>query len=459
MYKEFSRTIIFWTAALRPPVKKCYFRGWPDARKEEIMSAKLKLTGKAVIDRLPAPDPSGKPRIYWDQDLKGFGVLCSGKSSTKSYIAQGAIRGVTVRCTIARVAAWEADGHTVKEARKAAAKKLLSIADGVNPKTKPAETRNWTLQRALDEYLIARPNLSPNSRAHYRNHAERHLKSWLKRPLRDITPDRLETRYRQIKNEVATRQRRGGRGGDTSFTSEPGACTANATLRTLRTVYNFAAARDPELAPWPAARLRGQWFRQRRRVRHIAADDLLAFYRAVNAQDGEGEYRLGWSWRDFILMILFSGLRRNEAAGLRWADVDLAEGVIRLPAQRTKSGRPLDLPMSDFLSDLLTARRARGVEGPFVFPAARGDGHVRNPSSAFASVGQRCGITVSPHDLRRTYATVAATCGDVSQFQLQGLLNHSSGSGITAGYVILTPEALRPAAQAIADKMKEYCGC
>ena len=50
----------------------------------------------------------------------------------------------------------------------------------------------------------------------------------------------------------------------------------------------------------------------------------------------------------------------KEAAGLRWGDIDLAARLIRLPAAKMKSGRKLDLPMSDFVRDLLVARRAGG---------------------------------------------------------------------------------------------------
>ena len=64
--------------------------------------------------------------------------------------------------------------------------------------------------------------------------------------------------------------------------------------------------------------------------------------------------------RDYLLLILFTGLRRSEAASLRWDDVDLRERMIHLPRTRTKSKRRLDLPMSDYLHDLLTLRGHRG---------------------------------------------------------------------------------------------------
>ena len=51
--------------------------------------------------------------------------------------------------------------------------------------------------------------------------------------------------------------------------------------------------------------------------------------------------------RDFLLFVLFTGLRLSEASSIRWEDVDLPLRVIRVTAARTKAGRKLDLPMSD----------------------------------------------------------------------------------------------------------------
>ena len=63
---------------------------------------KLKLTARA-IERLPAPDPSKKQKLYWDSELTGFGVLCSGTTATKTYIVQRDLSGGrTRRVTIAK---------------------------------------------------------------------------------------------------------------------------------------------------------------------------------------------------------------------------------------------------------------------------------------------------------------------------------------------------------------------
>ena len=60
-----------------------------------------KLTEKS-IRAMPAPDANGKPVIYWDDDLRGFGVLCSGRTNAKTYVVQrGLGDGRRRRVTIA----------------------------------------------------------------------------------------------------------------------------------------------------------------------------------------------------------------------------------------------------------------------------------------------------------------------------------------------------------------------
>jgi hypothetical protein len=92
-----------------------------------------------------------------------------------------------------------------------------------------------------------------------------------------------------------------------------------------------------------------------------------------------------------------------------------------IPAEMTKARRPLTLRMVDVVHSLLVARQALGRDR-FVFPANSASGHVEDP--ALDKVAERCGVYVSPHDLRRTYVTIAESC-DISIMALKALLNHS----------------------------------
>ena len=57
----------------------------------------------------------------------------------------------------------------------------------------------------------------------------------------------------------------------------------------------------------------------------IPAERLAGFYNAVMELPAMG--------RDYILLLLFTGLRRKEAAGLRWSEVDFERRIICLPVR------------------------------------------------------------------------------------------------------------------------------
>ena len=118
-----------------------------------------------------------------------------------------------------------------------------------------------------------------------------------------------------------------------------GHATANGAMRALKALWNFSAERKPDLPANPVKRKR-LMFKVPRRTRMVKADDLPAFYAAVCRLPNAVA-------RDYILLMLFYGLRKTEAASLRWADVDFKAKVIRIPAASTKAGRALDLPMTD----------------------------------------------------------------------------------------------------------------
>jgi integrase len=409
----------------------------------------LKLTKRAV-DKLPAPHPSGKQTLFWDTDLKGFAVLVSGKTTAKTYVVQHRLKpGLSPRITIGPTNVLEPDGE---DGAKARARKLLGeFYSGVDPRAERRKTarRAVTLRAILDQYLEANKELRDKSRRDYRNSVERYLAPWLDLPLREITGEMVEIRHREIERAIAKNQpKRETAPGKAMVT---GQASANAAMRALRLLWNFAAERDPELPANPVRRLKRQWFPVERRERMVRTDNLEVFYKAVDALPNR-------THRDYLLLLLFTGLRRGEAAALRWdEEIDFPERIIRLPARRTKSGRKLDLPMTDFVRDLLITRRALGRDGPFVFPADSRSGHLAEPKFPLALVAETTGIAVSAHDLRRTFVTVAEGT-DISPLALKALVNHALGGDVTAGYVQMTIDRLRGPAQRVCDRLKELCG-
>jgi len=87
---------------------------------------RLKLT-KTTIDRLKAPDPSGRQRLHWDTDLKGFGVLVSGKTNARTYIVQRDIAGISRRITIGATNVFSLDDARKGPAQAAAAPREMPL--------------------------------------------------------------------------------------------------------------------------------------------------------------------------------------------------------------------------------------------------------------------------------------------------------------------------------------------
>src|SRR5262249_30851198 len=157
-----------------------------------------------------------------------------------------------------------------------------------------------------------------------------------------------------------------------------GEVAANNALKVLRALWNHAADRNPEIGSNPV-KLGKLWYPVEARTRHLNAEQLPIFYRAVSELESAVA-------RDFILVLLFCGLRRRECASLRWSDVDLKARVLRIPAAQTKAKRKLDLPLTDFVHDLLVARRSLG--GEWVFPANSKSKHIEEPKFHLAQVAK-----------------------------------------------------------------------
>lgn len=176
-----------------------------------------KLT-KTTIENLEAPHPSGKQVLVWDTALKGFGVLLSAKTATKSYVVQrnlpdGRVRRVTIgACNVIPLDDKKENGKVLIEGARTRAEKVLAeFYSGIDPKEKRRKEaeekqkeirRSVTLQATLDGYLTARKDLRPQSVKAYRYTIERHLATWLDKPLREITPEMVEDRHSVIQQEV-----------------------------------------------------------------------------------------------------------------------------------------------------------------------------------------------------------------------------------------------------------------
>jgi site-specific recombinase XerD len=111
------------------------------------------------------------------------------------------------------------------------------------------------------------------------------------------------------------------------------------------------------------------------------------------------------TWQEFlcVAVLAYTGARRNAASRLRWRDVDLAEGRMRL---REKGG--------DYV---IPNRRSASVR--------RAERTNKIVYETVVKVADRAGVKATAHALRRAFAVAFLTSHPGAIESLQALMNHS----------------------------------
>ena len=79
-----------------------------------------------------------------------------------------------------------------------------------------------------------------------------------------------------------------------------------------------------------------------------------------------------------IKLLILTGARRGEVAGMRWSELDLNAGTWSLPSSRTKNRQAHTIYLSAFAIDLIEALRPVTGHSQFVFDTCRNveQGHI-----------------------------------------------------------------------------------
>lgn len=420
------------------------------------MTNKLNFT-KATLAALPPAEP-GKRAYFNDTRVLGLQLQVTDKG-VKTYYVYKRIHGRPKRIKLGRF-----PDMSPAMARDQAQICLAQIAKGDDPMVLKREKRakSVTLAAAFEDFKEARSNLKEKTLYDYQRVMDVAFPDWQKKELIKITKDMVAKRHQKL-----------GR--------ERGQAYANLALRVFRTVYNFARSRYEDEAGYsllpenPVQRLTDTraWYKQKRRDSVITRAELPAWFRAVNAIRAEvqssynkGIPNKGSSYKgnsynkvapykyketvlDYLLLILFTGLRRQEAAQLTWANVDLANRTLKI--LDTKNGENHTLPLSDYTYEILASRHKQADEvTDYVFPGEKDNPYLVEPRSVLRKITQISGITFTIHDLRRTFITVAESL-DIPAYALKRLLNHKMTNDVTAGYIVTDVERLRKPMQMITD--------
>jgi integrase len=399
---------------------------------------KLKLD-EAAVRAVGLPD--GKRQvIYWDEKTRGFGLLVS--VSTKTFIYQRDLPGgATRRVTLGRYPLM-----TLTQARQDAARKYAAMIDGVDPSAqrrervreqKRKEHEAFTLRKALASHLsdMRSKQCAPRSITSFEDRVARLLASWLDRPLVEITRKECIEKHRQL-------------------TAKHGPVAANGTLRSFRACWRSAQRLFEHLPPHPVFVVYNKQVRKRS---PIPWADLPAWWAGVEAIDNPVRRDLNW-------LVLFTGLRSEDARKIRWEHIDFDKGTLHRPKPKGGVDRAFTIPLAAYLLALLAKRKLANVvqfgdDKGWVFATvndagavthvvdARRTGYVPNPKTGGVKK-----VTTAPtmHRLRDTFAT-ACLEASVGMLETKVLMNHSLPSGsVTEGYMRPSLDHLRLVVERVA---------
>lgn len=386
-----------------------------------------------------AEPPASGQRFIRDTKQPGLALRITERG-TKSYVIEAWTGKRSRRKTLGKVTAFE----SLKDARRRAKVKLGEFATGrdIVAEEQAERVKGATLKDVYKAYLRSR-DLKPGTVHDYNRVMNEAFKDWQNKTISSITPDMVERLHHKL--------------GETSR------ARTNNAMRVLRALFNYAAARydgpdgKPAIVYNPTKRISATraWHAVDRRRTVIKAHELKAWYEAViGLEKKEHSANRADVVRDYLLLLLFTGLRRTEAARLQFDSIDFQARTLTITD--TKNRAPHTLPLSDYLYDLLIERR-KATAGKYVFPGTTRDGYLQDPRKQMAKVTEASGVTFQLHDLRRTFITIAESL-DIPAYALKQLLNHKDKADVTAGYIVINVERLREPMQKISDFILKSAG-
>jgi len=378
------------------------------------MDKKFNFT-QARIKELSAPD---KGRLdYSDTEISKL-VCRVSATGNKSFIVTKRVDGKLKNVTIGKF-----PDVSVTEARKQAQLILTELNSGLDPTA--AKRKNKIEQTHLGDVLemyLADRDLKPYTIKDYRYKLKLGFSDWLKKPVNSITEDMVLKRHKKI--------------------SKTGKTTANTTMRVLRLTMNYANALgmidNNPTSILSKARL---WHKNNRKDRVIPSNQLQAWHQAVEALPNQRA-------QVYLLMALYMGFRSTELLTLEWSHVDIKDLSITL--LDTKNGSNHRLPIPSVLLPHIVSLQGQTGGSQWVFAGNDPTSPMAVPAKPIKAVTTACGVEFSPHDCRRTFATIAEAVS-LPMSMIKRLMNHVTTNDVTGGYIVTEEETLRMAINKVAE--------
>lgn len=349
----------------------------------------------AVVANLKL-QPGEADRIWFDDAIPGFG-LRSRETGSRSWIFQYKVGTKTRRLVIGQAAAIK-----VARAREIAGELHAKVRLGGDPAAerrvkieRSAHTFGALAKRYLDQQ---KTELRSNSYREIERHLEQHAANLHGLPIDTIDQRTIADRLSGIEKNS-------------------GAVTANRVRATMSAMFGWSMREGLALGN-PVANTNKRDEKPRERV--LSDAELRLVWKAL----ADNQYGA------ILKLLMLTGQRMSEIAGLHWSEIDFDRSIISLPGERTKNGRPHDIPIADTVREILQSQ-TKTADRDFVFGKGAGpfSGLSRCKEALDKRIAELNGAPLPDwvhHDIRRSVATGMAGTG-IQPHIIEAVLNHVSG--------------------------------
>ena len=336
---------------------------------------------------------------------------------------------------------------------QAEVKEKLKRAIEDSAKLDMSKVGQYTVGQWMDVWFenYAKIKVRPSSHQTYRGYIENHIKPNIGSiPLNKLTSLELQKFYKKLLGN--------GRVERIESKKQPKGLSAK-TVRNINQIISSALnlAIEQKLLLTNPADACALPKLEHREMKTLPVEQLASFLREAKES---GVFEMYY-------IELATGLRRGELLGLKWSDIDLEHGNLRVQRQivridgeiveaplKTKNAYRT-LPLSTDAVDVLKEQKKKCGNSPYVFPSPTG-GPI-SPDSVLHMlhrVLKRAGLPkVRFHDLRHTFATLALQNG-VDIKTVSGMLGHFSAGFTLDTYAHVTTSAQKEAANTMGGVLR-----